>query len=973
MDNSLQALCDALKKILWQLKPQTHELSFIILTGKVNQGKTTLLRQSNFQHVAVDSERVADIYYNQRGVVVELGESWLNQSNNLLQYTLKQLNRCHRAIKITGIILCIDVHELFITEPASLAEQNQAHLYLLQRFGLNLGYRIDLAIVFTKLDALAGFCDFFQSGQTSNFKKPLGFSLHQANDSNKLIHSYNTQFEQLIEKLGQQVIDKLHPVRSSIKRTLIREFPLQLASLRSAIQSLLQKIPLNLFQVQALYFISAEQGGLSVDRLNHKIQHEYALMIRDTHPQSFNHRAYFIDGAITAFQAQTQNHPVPFALFQKYSIGLIASVVVLFGSWLIHHHIKSSHILDDTGKNLQLYESMLVDENIEAPALYYLSLALNSLDKIPASMLSSPSIEKLKSQIHSNNQQHVQSSFIPKVLNSLEQVMMDAAHTPAEQYQALKIYLMLGHTNHFSQVEVLDWFASHWHNEPLEQREKKLTLLKQVFAQPLQPVEINLQAVRDVRNYLNAIPANFLYYTMAKQVFPKETQKIDVEGFALTNVEIPTYFTKAAFPKMMHQLSELGKKYKNENWILARQDLDALQSDLPKAYINEYANWWQNFTKHIQPMHFQNYQQAHLLTQALDRSNAIEQLIHVIQQHTRPDNGAYGSLFNQNISKHFGQLNLISNSAIHDLTHNIMELDAFLNTLSLIQDQGETAFTFTRTRFLSDTISNPLSALHARSQQIPEPVSSWIKQIAEDAWVILLNDSKDYINQQWQHTVFNEYQNVIAHRFPFDDNKGDDVSLRNFERFFAHNGTLQRFINFYLKPYLDTTTAQWQPKEINGYVLPVSKDSLDELIRANVITNMFFLNQNPSSYIEFTLQKINMDPVIAKIQMTFGQQKMVVDQSNNAYARFSWPHSDSKLSLNSIEGEHYELNENGPWSIFKLLHKANILVDEQDSSQLQVIFDLNGYSSHYILKAKSQVNPFIPGILNGFYLKEKIV
>lgn len=34
MDNSLRALCDAIKKILSQLKPQTNQLSFVVITGK---------------------------------------------------------------------------------------------------------------------------------------------------------------------------------------------------------------------------------------------------------------------------------------------------------------------------------------------------------------------------------------------------------------------------------------------------------------------------------------------------------------------------------------------------------------------------------------------------------------------------------------------------------------------------------------------------------------------------------------------------------------------------------------------------------------------------------------------------------------------------------------------------------------------------------------------------------------------------
>ena len=125
------------------------------------------MRQSHFQHYTVDADRCADIYYNQNGVIVELGESWLNESKNLLQYTLKQLNHCHRALKISGIILCVDINDLLVAEPLQFAEHSKAHTQLLARFGQSLNYRIDTAIIFTRLDALAGFCEFFQNDHSS--------------------------------------------------------------------------------------------------------------------------------------------------------------------------------------------------------------------------------------------------------------------------------------------------------------------------------------------------------------------------------------------------------------------------------------------------------------------------------------------------------------------------------------------------------------------------------------------------------------------------------------------------------------------------------------------------------------------------------------------------------------------------------------------------------------------------------------
>ena len=973
MDKSLHALCDALKKIFWQLKPLNNALSFLILTGRVNQGKSTLLRQSHFQHFTVDADRCAEIYYNQDGVIIELGESWLNQSKNLLQYTLKQLNRCHRTLRINGIILCIDVNELLISEPLQFAEHSKAHTQLLTRFGQSLSYRIDTAIIFTKVDALAGFCEFFQNEHPNDLQKPLGFSLDWITRQNKSISNYKAQFEQFIEVLGQQVIQKMHPARSGVKRTLIREFPLQLASLGSALQALIHTVSPKLFRLQALYFTSGEQGGISLDRLNRKIQHEYALTVQDKYPQSINHRAYFIEGALHAFQIPTKRLAPQATLSHRWGAGVLAGVVCVSLVWLGSQHLKSARSLDKASKELLTYDTLIGQKNNEASALYHLSKASNALEKLSSNGLYLPITQQLKMQLRNYTKQHLQGNFLPRVLAEIEETIIDTRQSQTARYTALKIYLMLGEPTKFSQSEVLAWFSDHWQkNSPHDNLENKLALLKQTLRQPLQPVAINRQIVSDVRNYLNALPANYLYYTLAKSSFPQEKQPVIIDGFDLAEKELPVYFTKSGFQQFTAKLPSIGAQLQADNWVLARQDLNDLPTLLKQAYCYEYVVWWQNFMRRSIPLHFQDYQQARRLTQALHQSNAINKLVDLIQLETSPELGENSMLFNQEIASKFTDLNLMSHSAVRDVTMNLNELEKYLTTLSMVNDQGKTAFTLAKSRFEGDTLSNPLSALYAHVHQLPDPVSSWAKQVADDTWFILINDSRNYINQQWQHTVIRDYQYTIARRYPFDSTQTQEVAIADFDRFFAHHGVLNNFIKQYLKPFLDTSQPQWQLKELNNYVLPISADMINELIRANIISNMFFPEQSETSKIEFSLQKLNLDPVVANLLLVIGNTSIKDTQASDSLTHFQWPQANARLTLNSIEGNHFELDEQGPWAFFKMLQKVNVLVDEQDSSSLQILFEINGNSGRYALKTQSQINPFIPGILNGFVLNDSI-
>lgn len=973
MDKSLLALCDALKKIALLLRLDLAPISFVLVTGQLHQGKTVLLRQSQLKHYPVELDNGANFFYNDTGIILELGDTWLNQSDSLLENTLKQLNRCHKHIRISGIILCVDSGELLSTEPLQLMSYSKSHTQLLERFGQALGYCIDAAVLFTKLDTLVGFCEFFQFEHSNDLNKPLGFSLPNISDRHKLLNSYQSQFDQMIEVLGQQIIKKLHPARSGAKRTLIREFPLQLASLRVPVQSIIQTIPFQLFRLQAIYFTSGEQGGVSVDRLNKKIQHEYALSVQDKFPQSNNYRAYFIQGAIHSFQQQTQYQIAHTNHRHKLIMGTTATMAGLLLSALTWHHMTTSTLLDEASKELLTYESLQNQNTHHTSALYHLSNAKTKLDLIPSGFFTLPLIKQLKNQLHTNTNYKLQTNFLPELAHTLEGIIVNPAQNQLQRYQALKIYLMLGEPQHFSRTDVVEWFHSYWKNSTANRLDDKpLLLLKQVLSKPFKPLAINQQLVTDTRNYLNALPTTYLYYSLAKGHFSQQNIPITIQGFDLASRELPAYFTREGFKKVIALMPSISAKLQAENWILARQDLSNLPEQLEQAYCFDYVTWWQNFMHRTRPQHYQSYEQARQLTQTLEQSRTIPRLITFIQQQTSPDASESSALFNQKIASQFTHLSLMSRSASQELTQNINELEKFLTTLSLVKDDGKTVFNLTRARFEGETLTDPLSALYHRARQLPEPTASWAKQIADDTWFIFINESRAYLNNQWQQTVFNTYERTIAKRYPLDSLEKEEVALADFDQFFAPSGTLNAFVNQYVKPFLDTSHPQWQPKELNGYVMPVSAELINELIRANVISNMFFPDNANTSKIEFSLQKINLDPVVSSLQLSLGQTVLTDNQESDSDTFFTWPQMDAKLSLHSIDGNHFELEERGTWAFFKMLQKINVLVDNNDSASLQILFEINGNSGRYLLKTQNQINPFSPGILTGFNLNQSI-
>jgi intracellular multiplication protein IcmF len=974
MDNSLQLLCDNLKKIISQLKPQNTPLSFVLLTGKSNQGKTELLKQSSLHHYPIDEESHANIFYNNQGIILELGETWLSISKSLLAHSLKQLNRCHPSVKISGIILCIEATGLLEVDPLQLIEHCKAHTHLVERFAQALGHPIDTALMITKLDSLAGFCDFFQSEHEQDLKKPLGFSIDSYKLRSKLIVNYKTQFDQMIEVLGQRIIQKLHPARSSVKRTLIREFPLQLASLLLPIQTIIQQLASPSFKIQAIYFSSALQGGISVDKLNQKIQHEYALTVQDKFPQSTNFRAYFIEGALQAFQANTMHYTTETTKVHKALVCLGIAFVGIFAGSIAHQYIRSSSLLDSASQELLAYDALNSENKSQTVALYHLSRAENQLASLPKTLLSHTNLDQLKEQLHKSSQHKLQTIFFPYMVSILEKQITNSSLNQLEKYQALKIYLMLAEKEHYSEKEIKAWFHNYWEkNQANQLNDKDEFLLLKTLQNPLKTVTLNNQIISDTRNHLNALPPAYLYYSLAKTKFSQEKIPLQIAGFELASREIPMYFTKEGFKKITSLIPSICNQLQQENWILARQDLQELQKHIEEAYYFDYANWWKQFVKNTRPHRFQNYKQVQELMQTLYQHNSLTTLTQFVQAQTGPELHGNATVFNQKISNQFTGLNLLMSSATYELNQNIHELEKFLSTLSLVNDQGKTIFEVTKTRFKENSASDPLSSLYNKFRQLPEPLGHWAQQVADQTWYIFITESKNYLNTEWKKQIYPVYKNTIAHHFPLDSAENEEIQIHDFDNFFSPNGKLNVFANQFLKPFLDTTHPQWKPKELNGYIMPISDTLINELIRSNVISNMFFPDGADTSKIEFSLQKINLDPVVSTLQLTIGKTTLTDNQNSDSDTFFTWPQTGAKLSLHSIQGDNYELEESGPWAFFKMLQKVNVLVDNNDSSSLQILFEINGNSGRYLLKTQNQINPFSPGILTGFVLEKRIV
>ena len=963
MNKALTEVLSALKQLFSELEPQSDSLSFTIIISKPKQGINHLLQQSQLQLYPVKSLEHAALFYNSNAVVLRLEEEWLMQSNDLLTNSLRSIDRCFPPVEISAIVMGVAINELMDESPEQIEERITPHKQLWQWVQDSLPRSVPSHLIITQMDRIAGFCEFFHQDLRHEHNGILGFyfdprTIHERDDQ-----GLELSYRHLLQHLDQQVLNKLHPVRSTIKRTLIREFPLQMHSLVPALKRLLHQLKPQDSKLRAVYFTSSQQGGKSLDQLNSRIKHEYALCLPDYHYQAHNTQNYFIDGCLRDILSTTRIKLPRYRKIKRflpYGITLLALVGLLLSS---KHYWHRSQQLDTVSRELLKYEQITQTEQHSVNALYHLGQADTYMQDIGTGIFTPHSLSQLQNQLHLHTQNTLRQVLLPKLLQIAEQKITQPGLSTPEYFAALRTYIMLGDPTRFNEQQVLKWYTEQWHSHP--DLSKELTLLKQSLRQPLQAARLNEQIINDARNALNALPDGYFYYRLAQQNFSRKNLDFPLTGFNIPQASIPFIYTQQGYLETVQKLDHIIPELKNSQWVTGRKFPDNIKSLIIEAYAYDYRNWWLNFLRQCQPQQVSSYREAQGLLQTLRENDSLIKLIDFAQKETGPLATDPGEVFNRAISKEFNQLHWLSQTALQNLRQQQTDLEKFVFNINLLQDQQENLFELTRQRFVNPDNSDPLSVFYQTSERYPSPLKEWTKQLADNIWFMLIRDSRIYIDQQWQQQVRPVYETTIANKYPFVLEAKEEVSITDFCDFFSPNGHLNKFTQRFIRPFLNTRKAQWTTKEINGYQLPISPQTVQQLIISNIVQSMFFKQHSQKILVNFTLEKINLDTMLKSLSLHIGNQSLYdKQQEDNRHPQtFIWPAENASLELEAIDGKKWTLEEKGVWAIFKLLEKVNIVPDEENPSGLQILFEINGNSGRYSLITQNSINPFTPGIL----------
>jgi len=630
-------------------------------------------------------------------------------------------------------------------------------------------------------------------------------------------------------------------------------------------------------------------------------------------------------------------------------------------------------------------------------------------------------------------ERELEKQLLPRVATMLEGQIRANMKDREKLINSLRAYLMLNMKDRRDAAWLKDWIAADWsqrytgntavQNGLSAHLER---LLKQPFIYPL-----NEQLVTQARQVLRSESLAAVVYRMLREQarnLPdyRFSQHLGPQGslFIGTEYVIPGFYTQTGYQQYFSvQGASLVTDILRDNWVLGEgagisdMDLRRLMVELEQLYFRDYANYWSEAVGQVAlPPISDAGEGAEQLAGLTSANSPVLALLTEVRENTRfqaaPEPvdeagdaadalagqkgklGKVGKLASavadkasaMNVAKNlpdtakkalqrrFEPLHKLlddNNGPAADLTPAftaLNDLQLQLAGLARSSTPEQAAFELAKTRMSGQR--DALTNLRNASGRLPRPLSVWFNVLAEDSWRLVLNDAYQYLNGRYQSELYSVYGKTISQRYPFSASSTSDVAISDFREFFRAQGTIDRFFDSYMRPFVSGDPGNYRMRSIDGRSLPVSKVFLDQMAAALNIRQSFFSINPAEPTVQFKLEPYTLDPAVSRSEFKFGDKTMEYRHGPILPMSFKWPTDaeDGRTSLvmDKMAGRPIGIEKNsGPWSLFRLF---DLMQTEYLTGRDVLVLkaDVGGLRANYLLTSQRTPNPFDMGVMRTF-------
>ncbi|SFT62337.1 type VI secretion system protein ImpL [Pseudoalteromonas sp. DSM 26666] len=686
---------DLLKDVKLFKGKNIYQLPWYIMIGPPGAGKTTVIHNSGLDYPLKDKlgvdlvhgvggTRNCDWWFTNKAVLIDTAGRYTTQSSHAKHDSrawegFLGLLRKHRPLRpINGVMISMGISELMSQTKTERNLHARAIKQRLQELQNQLGMTFPVYVIFSKVDLIEGFREFFAELTEEECEQVWGITFELDLDKDTQVDAFNKEFHALISKLTEMLNRRLINERNEAIRAKIFEFPRQLRVLQGVGDDFLKEIftpnayeELPMFR--GVYLTSATQEGTPSSFLN-----DVSAGKTDYINQS---KSFFIKNVLESVIFPEQNLASTNKHHDKQNkwlrvASISAACVALLGfsvSWYFSF-AWNSNLIDATDEAITTYQE-LDASSFDRNNLLVLNDRLNALRNLPAtnSELINPEdassvgfnkLTEIKESSTNAYKRSLQTYLEPFVANTLIKEMEAHPEHLSYLYETLKCYLMLFKPEYFESEDIVVWFSAYLdRNLPgdlnMQTRGELMNHISALLNEGITQTEIDNQAVRVARAELTKLPiaerayqrlqADFLDssippFRLTDIISFESAQKFTFRNNGDLTRSIPGLYTFNGFHGIFN--IEKGKMLGNlmaSSWVYGQEasgtyDISKaeIEKKLEQRYFQDYIYYWQSFLDDLSLNQYSSPAEGVNITDVLAGSEApIKNIINAVKKNVQ--------------------------------------------------------------------------------------------------------------------------------------------------------------------------------------------------------------------------------------------------------------------------------------------------------------------------------------------------
>lgn len=289
---------------------------------------------------------------------------------------------------------------------------------------------------------------------------------------------------------------------------------------------------------------------------------------------------------------------------------------------------------------------------------------------------------------------------------------------------------------------------------------------------------------------------------------------------------------------------------------------------------------------------------------------------------------------------------------------------------ALTRDRRENAlFEASLRRYRQGTL-DPLGNLRLAGQHLPEPVRSWVGDFCDQAWSLMLAETRRHIAAAFEAELMPFYRAHLAGRYPFETRASLEAGRQPFAEYFRPGGIEERFFQRYIEPFLEMDAGTWRQIPVEGRTLGLRDSILRQFQRAQRIRQALFGDQ-PEFQVRLQLRPLFLEANLSRFELSLDGQRLSYRHGPQRPVSLQWPGSGAASGLTvtfeDYHGRQTKRSFEGDWGLPRLLELFEVQVPPA-GGPYQLTLAMDGRRVVYGLQDGLDVRLLMDGELSRYRL-----